>query len=255
MEGESPRIFLKDFVIHATGWHLIFLFTSQRNNIGLTLCCSSVIILQFKMIFSVISDTELIDHLKAGDKTAFEELYNRYWKTLYAQALRKTGYKEDAVDIVQELFIEIWNKHATLVITHTVEGYLRSSLFYKILKHFHLKGFHEKHLRNFQAYAVAVSGSEHYFDASELASVELRHEELMQVINATIEHMPGRMRQIFTMSRFQEYSIAEIAAQLNISPQTVKNQISEAFSRLRHATEHYTVNTPGIILLLWLGNP
>lgn len=202
----------------------------------------------------VTSDLELFEKFQAGDKTAFDEIYHRYWKMLYAQALRKTGDKDDAVDLVQELFTDIWSRRETLKITHTLEGYLKSALFYNILKYFHLRGFNEKHLKDFQAYALNLSGATQNIDAHELQTIELQYEKLMEVIHATINQMPHRMQLIFRMSRFQEHTIAEIAAQLNISPQTVKNQINEAFTRLRQATENYSVNISGILFLLWLGN-
>lgn len=206
------------------------------------------------MVSGQLSDTDLLSFLAKGDEFAFNELYSRHWKLLYTIAVRKTGSKDDAVDLVQDLFVEFWNKRDQLAITYSLESYLKSSLYYKILKHFHHKGFKQKHLEDFRVFSGQQYGEAYTLDPDDLHALEGQYEELMQVINETIGQMPDRMKAIFTMSRSEQYSILEIASQLNISPQTVKNQISAAFTRLRKATDDYRLNAPSLALLIWLTN-
>ncbi len=197
-----------------------------------------------------MEDQKLLSLIRASDYDAFDELYNRYWKKMCIIASQKTGCKEDAMDMVQELFIEFWNKREKLVITSTLSNYLISSLYYKIFHHYREKGLQEKHVRHFQEFQMQALQSP--ADPVSLKEAELQYEQLRKIIEQTIEEMPEKMRQVFQMSRSGKLSVADIAATLEVSPQTVKNQTSNAMKRLREAAREHSVELPYYVWIILL---
>lgn len=198
-------------------------------------------------------DNELLLLIQQDDFEAFDELYNRYWKKLYAIASKKTGCQEDSMDLVQELFIEFWNKRKRIAITSSLGTYLVSSLYYKTFHYFRVKGLQEKHLRNFQAFLQ----QNNQFEFSTLPvmplETEMEYEQLQQIIDQAIEGMPERMRAVFQMSRTGESSVTEVAEALNISPQTVKNQMGNAMQRLKKVVNEHALDVSnGVIIILLL---
>ena len=79
------------------------------------------------------ADEILIDKLKEGKPEAFEEIYNRYWKKLLQFAILKTDSIEISKEIVQELFINLWERRSELEISN-LEYYLFAATKYKIIK-------------------------------------------------------------------------------------------------------------------------
>jgi len=146
------------------------------------------------VIYSAYSDIDLILFVKKENKLAFKELYERYSGLLYVQALKKTKNEDEAKDIVQEIFISLWNKRAELNF-HSSQNYLN------------------------QAPAEADS--------------LLREKELALIIDRAIQDLPERMREIFQLSRHEHLSHKEIADKLGISELTVKTQVKRALRAIR----------------------
>lgn len=198
-------------------------------------------------------ETELLAMIRASNYDAFNEMHNQFWKPLYIHALKKTGSKDDAFDMVQDLFLELWEKRERIpVITAPLKFYLRGTLVFKLARYYRTKGFQEKHQKNFEEFLKQHLATDFNADNLVLREEELLHEGLIQVIDSTIEDMPGKMKTIFVMSRSGKYSISEISEMLNLSPQTVKNQVNNAFLRLRKATADHSLTTTQIAILTWL---
>jgi len=196
------------------------------------------------------SDKFLIDQITASNYEAFSELYNRYWKQLYKIALTKLGTEEDALDIIQELFIDFWQRRAVLKIEKSVETYLISSLFYKVFMHFRKKGLEEKQLKNYTYYldqleaGIVPAG----FDDHD----EVAYAELIELVAGTIEQMPEKMREVFNLKHTQSLTITEISEMLGISTQTVKNQLSNAMLKLRKAANQQVPGASASLFIWWL---
>jgi len=194
------------------------------------------------------SDKFLIDQITQSNYAAFTELYDRYWRQLLRIALNKTGADEDAFDLVQDLFINLWQRRAQLTIEKSVESYLVSSLYYKVFMHFRKKGLEEKHLKHYT----------YFLQQNELLQVvpeehnEMEYIKLINVVDETIELMPEKMKEVFNLKHKQSLSITEIAEILGISTQTVKNQLSNAMIKLRKAADQQMPGASASIFLLWL---
>lgn len=199
-----------------------------------------------------IADSELLELTKQSNYSAFNELYRRYWKYIYTIAYKKLGDKDDAADLTQNVFMDFYHKRENLVIHIPLKNYLRTAMLYKLSNHFRTKGFQEKHYHNFQQFIQQAQNSDSSFDILTVKENELKFEEMVELIYRTIDEMPEKMKEIFLMSRSEQFAITEIAEKLGLSPQTVKNQISKAFSRIREAASQNNLNVTQVMILVWL---
>lgn len=199
-----------------------------------------------------IADRELFELIRQSNYPAFNELYHRYWKYIYGIAYKKIADKDDAADLTQNVFMEFYDKRETLVIHIPVKNFLRTAILYKLAKYFRTRGFQEKHYQNFQQFLARVQESDTSFDTLSTKETELAFEEMIALVYQTIEEMPDKMKEIFLMSRSEKHSITEIADQLSLSPQTVKNQLGKAFARIRTTAAENGLSVIQVMILVWL---
>lgn len=200
------------------------------------------------------SDAELIALIKASNHDAFDELHNRFWHSLYIITYKKIGDQEETYDLLQEMFIELWEKRETISFTNEVRNWLRNRLWFKIAIYFRNKGFKEKHQENFMLFLKTEEETVFAMDSIELKEADSHYEEILQMINDCIEDMPERMKEIFILSKTDNHSVKEIAEKLNISPKTVKVQLERATSRLRKVSVASNLSAVQILFILWLIN-
>jgi len=168
------------------------------------------------------SDGDLLQLLKGDDTAAFETLYNRYWKALYTRACQRVDVN-DAKDLVQEVMLSLWRRRKEIPVFKEGEfaKYLHAAIKYRVISHYAFSTAEIKKISLFD-----ILDSQEFND-------RLEAKELTANIAAAVSLLPARMQQIFRMSREEDLSIAEIARQLNLSEQTVKNQLTEALRRMR----------------------
>ncbi len=165
-------------------------------------------------------------------EATFNKLYHAYWELLFRLACKKTGSTEDAYDIVHDLFADIWKNFHTLPPSESIRPYLVAALYHKVFNYFRSKGLQEKHYKSFEAFLVQQSPVNEYHATEE---EKQKWANIDEAISTTITDMPGKMRDIFIRNVYQEQSIDEIAGDLLLSKQTVKNQLQLASKRLRVA--------------------
>jgi RNA polymerase sigma-70 factor (family 1) len=174
--------------------------------------------------YRTLIDTELADLLKSGDHEAFTEIYNRYYGLLYAHALKLLRDGDDASDILHELFTNLWVKRTDLSLTPTLSAYLYRSVKNRVINAFEKSRIRQSYLDSLQSYINA---------GSKVTEETIRVNELTFQIENEIARLPGKMREIFELSRKYQLSHKEIADMLGISDKTVKKQISNVIHRLR----------------------
>lgn len=170
---------------------------------------------------SSLSDLQLQEKVSAHGEKAFEILFDRYWKRLYAYAFRIYADEKICEDIVQEVFINLWEK-TDLQQIKNLEGYLFRAVKYGIANHIRDLKFttvHEDVLEN--------------MPTSPRVERQLDYHEFEQLIKQEINKLPPRCRKVFMLSRFEDLSNSEIAQKLNISIRTVEKHISDALNHLR----------------------
>jgi RNA polymerase sigma-70 factor (ECF subfamily) len=165
-------------------------------------------------------------------------------------AAKKTGDRDEAYDLVQNMFIELWEKRADFTITNTLEAWLKNRVWFKLSGYFRAKGLREKHLHNFSLFLQQKQTV--YIPETELQEITAQYDTMIAVINRTVEDMPVKMREVFLLSRQEDHSIAAIAVMLGISPKTVKNHINIAFKRIRKAVAQSSLPMADLLLMIWL---
>jgi len=171
-----------------------------------------------------IIDQDIINRLKKGDESALSLLYDLYWEQLFISAYNMVKNREVCEDILQELFISIWNKRDRLVINTSIRSYLYSATLYKVYDHFRKN-----------SKVIKVELLENFDKRIQSATPEskLMHQELVDHINSSIEELPDKCKQVFKLSREEQLSHKEIADKLNISTKTVEAHITKALKHLK----------------------
>lgn len=172
------------------------------------------------------TDFELLTLLRANDVKAFRELYDKYWNKLFLLAVQKLPSKEDACDVVQDLFLQIWKKRNDLTICNSLDAYLFISLKNRICN------FYKKEQYERKMHLAIVDKTSSVAEADPEAL--LRAKELQGVVQKEVGSMPDKMRNVYELSRVTNLSSQAIANHLSISDQTVRNQISTALKRIKH---------------------
>lgn len=173
--------------------------------------------------YKLLCDAELLSLLKDGDRNAFTEVYERYKYILHAHALNKTRDREEARDVVQEIFISLWDKREVTYINN-LSGYLYKAVRNAILNKITHEQVREKYLDSMKAFSTEEDVQTDH---------RIRERQLTEFIEREIARLPAKMREIFELSRKAHLSHNEIAEKLNISGQTVSKQVSNALKILR----------------------
>jgi RNA polymerase sigma-70 factor (ECF subfamily) len=172
----------------------------------------------------VQTDLELLSRIREGDEAAFEVIYKRYYPLLYVHACKLLKSPDEAEDIVQEIFSGLWQKAARLEITVSLSAYLYAATRNRILNWIERRKVRTEYLLSIQEFSR---------DGTYITDEQMRERELAALIEKEIAALPGKMREVFQLSRYENLSHREIAEKLNISDKTVKKQVSNALKILR----------------------
>jgi len=168
-------------------------------------------------------DSELVMRLKKGSHDAFNQLYKRFFKSLYVHAFKRLGNGEDAIDIVQDLFEFLWSKRYELEIAN-LSAYLYAAVRNRIFT-FQLRSDRKNNYLN--SLKAFIDKGEFVTDA------HVRERELTCLIEREISALPPQMKKVFTMSRTEGLSHKDIAESLGTSEHTVRTQIKRTLKILR----------------------
>lgn len=181
----------------------------------------------------------LIRRLKEGDSKAFDCIYRLYAKRLYAYSLQYTKLPEDAEEIVQDVFVRLWNQRQNI----RQEETLRTLLFIMA-----------KHLL-INAYRVRINqpAYEDYLNYVDSLSVDdtkdrLEYHDFLRQFRVFLATLPVTQQRVITLSRLHQCTNKEIAEQLSLSEQTVKNQLSLGMKSLKAALDKFLC----LLILLFL---
>lgn len=190
---------------------------------------SSMIILSLHRAgyFCPMSMTDdIVIRLQSGDPAAFTSIFECYWKQMFQAAYSRVNDEQLAKDIVQNIFLQIWDRRATLSLSSgTLEFYLLRAVRNQVINHYTSSKVKEAVLQKVMERMEAMCT-----DSQDLK----RYLELEKFVDDQIESFPETMRAVFLL-RSDHFTIQQIAATLNLAEQTVKNNITEAGRRLRLA--------------------
>lgn len=167
-----------------------------------------------KIEYALYTLEELLQHIKEDDRRAFDELYSKIWKELYVKAYSKLKDEDLAKDIVQEIFIDLWNKRKLREIEN-VRSYLLQAVKFKVLDEF------RKNRYNFVEIDLFVEK----IKESDCADSQIISKEFFSTIKDWINVLPHKRKEIFRLKYIKGLSNKEIAVKLSISQKTVQNQV------------------------------
>lgn len=170
------------------------------------------------------SDSELLLKLKAGDRSGFESVYRTYAPSLIQFAAGKLLSLEEARDMIQDIFTNLWDHRNSIDIKSSLKAYLYASVRYRIIDHI------RKNI-NRREYAAMISQLAENVSADVESAVHVK--SIQQQLETVVDTLPARTKQIYRLSRQRHLAVKEIAVELGISEQSVKNQLSTAMNRLR----------------------
>lgn len=175
--------------------------------------------------YKKISDAQLISLLKESNHSAYNEIYHRYFYLIFTHAYKKLRDEEQAKDIVQDVFANLWFKRDFNLPASNLAGYLFTAVRNKIFDLFAHQQVESKYVESLKDYLNTHSSvpTDHL----------VRENQLKAYVEKEIQALPPKMRLIFEMSRKQQLSHKEIAEQLNVSENNVSKQVNNALRVLR----------------------
>jgi len=170
------------------------------------------------------NDFELVNLIKCGNKHAFAQIYERYFDVLYLHAYHRLRDKDEAKDLVQELFSHLWSHRETLTLTSNLSNYLYTSVRNRVLNILAHKYVEDKFLSSLQHTESKIEAITDHL---------ARERQLAMIIEKEIQSLPPKMRHVFELSRKANLSYKEIAARLELSEQSVRSHVKGALRLLR----------------------
>ena len=167
-------------------------------------------------------DKMLLNRIREGDPHAFELLFNKYYASLCLFAAKFTNDMDSAREVVQSLFVYLWENHAGLQIEQSIKAYLFAAVRRNCIRHVQ----QQRHLISIDDLPEDCHIADEFHDSLEL-------EELHRQLHHVIEQLPAQCQKIFKMSRFEEMKYAEIAQTLQLSVKTVEAQMGKALKIIR----------------------
>jgi len=171
-----------------------------------------------------LSEELLCARLKKGDEEAFAAIYDRFAAGLIAYAGARLFLLEDARDLIQDVFLKLWHDRLTLQIHTGLSNYLYTATRNRVIDHIRRNAVQEEY-----GLLLQHLGTNETADAQQLLAAK----ELAVRVQQALSALTPKVREVYRLSREQQLSIPEIAAQLNVSEQTVKNQLTTALNHLR----------------------
>ncbi len=186
-------------------------------------------------------DRELLARIAQGDADAFRLLYDRYWKDLFTLAARMLRGEEEAADVLQDVFLSLWQRRTELDIQGSLPAYLHSSVRYKV------RDYIARNITRRDYLAVLTDTAVNTLPPSSQLRLELK--EAQEAIQGAVAKMPARMKEAYLLRREQHLSYAEIAEKMGTSPETARKQVQQALLLIKN-----TLGYTGVAVIMALSD-
>ena len=160
-----------------------------------------------------------VKNLKQGDVKAFDDLFNKYSPRLYNFSIKYLKSEEEAEEVVQEVFLYIWDKREGLKPDNSFNAYI-FTIAYNIIKKYFIKRSKDNAYKDDLIYTLLQQ--ENNLDQT------IDYKFLLEKVELIINSLPNRRKEIFIKRKYDGLTVKQIADELGISPNTVENQLASA---------------------------
>ena len=190
-----------------------------------------------------LTNAELVEKLRKGDIRAFNIIFHRFEPKLYAFAMKLTHSSEEAKEVVQEVFLKVWERRELIRPYQNLDSYL-----FTIAKNLvYNKARRRVHWAAYQEY-VSISGA----SAGSLTDNTVQYNELVAFLEGAYQKLPPVRQKVFVLSRVDGFTHHEIAEKLNTSISNVKNHIHKALRFLKEQMQLHEIIPTVILSLVYL---
>lgn len=181
--------------------------------------------------FTQYTDQELLALMQEKDEQAFTELYYRYYKLLCQKAFQRIPSTPVVEEIVQDVFVNLWIKAASLDTNGNVKAYLHATLRNKILHE-----LRTEQTRTFYTEKIKQLNDQQEND-QELQAIYAKETE--DHINAIISTLSPQCKEAFVLNRYEHLSYKEVAERMHLSVNTVEKHVAKALRILKNRLNEY----------------
>ncbi len=193
-------------------------------------------------MFSVFRDAtmifqrkDIIHQLKSGNKRVFEDLYRFFFPKLLYFSHQYLPDKEDATNVVQEVFTELWDQREGFIEDTNIQAWL-----FTVTKNKSLKQIAKiRSARNYTDYLTIRQLQVNYQALTEFDTSDFLFEELQQKLEEALQKLSPQVRRVFEKSRFEDKKNREIAEDLGLTLKTVEAHITKSLKHLRVELKEY----------------
>jgi len=185
--------------------------------------------------FSDITADNLLLKQAQSDPKAFEQIYRKYFPLLFNIAYKKLGVKPLSEDLVQEIFVALYQKLDRLEISCSLSAYLNKAIRFKIMNEYRSKAVRIHYSKTVFSFGLCKT------DFSTLEVKELSHK-----LEKVYERLPKKCRQVFLLSRKEGLSQKAISQKLDISLSTVEKHIGKALKIFKDELQEYHLLIQGL---------
>ena len=182
-----------------------------------------------KLLYEKLTDAELFHLVKQEDSNAFTTLYTRHWAFLMDIAYKRFQSREKAEDIIQEIFISLYQKRHQVEFTVSLQAYLAQALKYKVLNEIRSMNIRNQYKKNLFFSPICKNDFAQDLEAKDLKSR----------VDQTIKSLPEKCKKVFYLSRWEKKSNRDISNSLSISVSTVEKHIGKALKLIREDIQKF----------------
>jgi len=175
------------------------------------------------------ADENLLHELRLGSRDAYEAIFNKYWYAVFKVAYARTRSKEEAEEIVQEIFAGLWKNHQNLLISN-LSFYLFAAVRKRVISNIRSKMVEEKYRTYYEQFLP-----EHGLVTDEAVA----YTSLREAVEKAVCQLPEKPQQVFRLSHFQGLSVPEISKHLNIPRRTIEHYLTQSLRTLRVHLKDY----------------
>jgi len=187
-----------------------------------------------------ILDAPYAKAMKSGETYAFDYFFNKYAKIIYQFTLSFLKSEADSEELVQEIFIKLWDRRKNINPQRSFRAYLFTIAINSIRDFFNIKAKENKFKLELYDFLLGEKNEQE----------EINFHLYLKILDEQIELLPDKRKEIFIMHKKEGLTITEIAGILKISPKTAENQLASAVKTIRDA--FYKKNLKGLYLFLFL---